>query len=150
LFIVYVIKSIKNIGLQKSSGVVHNSSQGEKMTPFGKLLSQIMFDAGTRQKDLVEVTGLSATHISHMLSGQKGPPCSEKVEKIIAYLGLDDIKAAKLRIAAANSSRTLSIPEDAKPEEFLVAHELCARLGRMLPGQIVAIREIIRLGNTAG
>lgn len=120
------------------------------MTPFGKLLSQMMFDVGTKQKDLAAITGLSATHISHMLSGRKGPPCSEKVERIIAYLGLDETEAVKLRMAAANSSRTVSIPEDAKPEEYFVVHELCARLGKMLPGQIVAIREIIRLGSTAG
>lgn len=120
------------------------------MTPFGKLLSQMMFDTSTKQKDLVMVTGLSATHISHMLNGRKGPPCSEKVDRIIAYLGLDETEAAKLRMAAANSSRTMSIPGDAKPDEYFVAHELCARLGKMSPGQIVAIREIIRLGNTAG
>lgn len=120
------------------------------MTPFGKLLSQLMFDFGTKQRDLVEITGLSATHISHMLSGRKGPPSAERVEKIISYFGLGEADAAKLRLAAENSSRTLSIPEDAKPEEFFVAHELFARLGKMLPGQIVAIREIIKLGNVAG
>lgn len=109
-----------------------------------------MFDLGIKQKDLVAATGLSATHISHMLGGRKGPPCSNKVERIIVYLGLDEAEAKNLRMAAANSSRTLSIPEDARPEEYFVAHELCARLGKMLPGQIVAIREIIRLGNLSG
>lgn len=117
------------------------------MTPFGKLLSQKMFDARVKQKDLVMITGLSPTHISHILSGRKGPPCAEKLEKIISHLGLGPNEADQLRIAATNSSRTLSIPENAMPEEYFVAHELCAMLGKMLPGQIVAIREIIRLGN---
>jgi transcriptional regulator with XRE-family HTH domain len=120
------------------------------MTPFGKLLAQMMFETGTKQKELVGATGLSATHISHVLCGRKGPPGPEKVERIITYLGLADVNADKLRMAAANSSRTLSIPEEANPEEYFVAHELCARLGKMLPGQIVAIREIIRLGNSTG
>lgn len=123
---------------------------GKYMTPFGKQLAQIIFETGTKQKDLVTVTGLSPTHISHILNGRKGPPSIDKVEEIISYLMLGPIEAEKLRIAAANSSRTLNIPEYAKPEEYFVAHELCARLGRMLPGQIVAIREIIRLCDQAG
>lgn len=120
------------------------------MTPFGRQLSQFMFDRGIRQKDLVIVTGLSSTHFSHIMNGRKGPPSAEKVEKIISFLMLGETDAANLRMAADNSSRTIIIPEDAKPEDYFVAHELCARLGKMLPGQIVAIREIIRLGNTVG
>jgi HTH-type transcriptional regulator, competence development regulator len=117
------------------------------LTPFGKQLSQIIFESEARQKDIVAATGLSATHISHMLNGRKGPPSAEKLEKIITFLRIAEADAAKLRIAAANSSRTISIPEEARPEEYFVAHELCARLGKMLPAQIAAIREIIKFGD---
>lgn len=131
--------------------VVHNCHQvKDKMTPFGKQLAVIILETGTKQKDLVPVTGLSPTHISHILNGRKGPPSIDKVEEIISYFMLGEVEAEKLRIAAANSSRTLNIPENAKPEEYFAAHELCARLGKMLPGQIVAIREIIRLCDQAG
>lgn len=119
------------------------------MTPFGKKLSELMLEVGARQKELVDVTGLSATHISQIINGRKGPPSAEKLEKIIRHLRLTETEALKLRTAAGKSSRTLCIPEYAKPEEYFVAHELCAILGNMLPSQIVAIREIIKLGNKA-
>lgn len=117
------------------------------MTPFGKLLSLILLEEGAKQKDLVLATGLSSTQVSKMLSGQKGPPSQEKLELIITHLALAEAQAIELRSAADNSSKTLSIPEEAKPEEYLVAHELCARLGSLKPAQVRAIREIIRFGD---
>lgn len=120
---------------------------GKNMTPFGKLLSLILLEEGAKQKDLVLATGLSSTQVSKMLSGQKGPPSQEKLELIITHLALAEAQAIELRSAADNSSKTLSIPEEAKPEEYLVAHELCARLGSLKPAQVRAIREIIRFGD---
>ena len=117
------------------------------MTPFGKFLSLILLEEGAKQKELVSATGLSSTQISKMLSGHKGPPSQDKLELIIIHFGLSEAQAIELRIAAENSCRTLNIPEETKPEEYFVAHELCARLGSLKPAQLRAIREIIRFGD---
>ena len=53
-------------------------------------------------------------------------------------------------MAAENSRRTITIPDDARPEGYIVAHELCANLAEMAPGFLAAIREIIRCSESTG
>lgn len=120
------------------------------MTPFSKDLALLMLEKNVRQKDLALSMGLSETHMSHILNGRRGPPSPEKLNEIINFLALDDVQKHTLITAAENSRRTITIPDDARPEGYVVAHELCANLAEMAPGFLAAIREIIRCSESTG
>lgn len=117
------------------------------MSPFGKVLGRMMFDANIKQKDLALAIGLSQAHFSSILSGRKNAPGDATVDRIIKYLHLSEFDAANLREAASCSVRGISIPSTASVEEYQLSHELNDRIGKLQPCQVAAIREILRFGS---
>jgi transcriptional regulator with XRE-family HTH domain len=106
------------------------------MSPFSIFLRQVREGRGLRQKDVAELLGYEQSYLSAVENGLKGIPRDEFIQQFTKKLQLSEDEVAAMRIALADSRRTLNIPVSAKVAEFRLAHQFERVLGNLSEKQI--------------
>lgn len=115
------------------------------MSPFSSLLHDLRKRFNISQKTLGELTGYEQGYVSALELGVKGPPTSEFLQKLISALSLSEEDACRIRDAVETSRYKILIRKDAPESIFLMCNELRQQLDHLHPGQIEAIRAVLRL-----
>ncbi len=78
------------------------------LTPFGKLVREYRAENNQFLKNMADSLGTSAAYISAMEMGKKSIP-DGFVDKVAAYLGVDNVGLQQLKEAAERSSKRLEV-----------------------------------------
>lgn len=116
------------------------------MTPFADYLFQLRRARGLRQRELATRLGLGAAYISALEAARKDPPSIKQLGRLTEAMALTTAESAELVRFAELSRSRLDIPSDASKEEYVLAHELVARLGTLRPNTVAILRLLLRIG----
>lgn len=97
------------------------------------------------QTKLANALGIHHTYLSAILHGRKGLPNENLVRDIAKHLELSTAECVLLEQAARVSFRQLSLPETANLDERKLVGQLIGQIGRLLPAQIFAIKNVLEL-----
>lgn len=91
------------------------------------------------------MVGYDQSYLSALEIGQKGPPTSEFVERLISSLSLDEAEKQELVGALEASERKLTISTDAEEEVYLLLKDLRKQLPVLSTIQVRMMRDLLRL-----
>ncbi|WP_150600246.1 helix-turn-helix domain-containing protein [Pandoraea fibrosis] len=113
-------------------------------TPIGIHLKTLRLRAGFRQQELAARLGYDASHVSSVEVGRKNPS-QDFLHRFASALRLSQDEVAHLEREMSDSPTSIQLIPDLPTDEYRMYAELARKLGRLSPGQIVAIRKIAGL-----
>ncbi len=115
-------------------------------TSFGEALRLLRRETGHSLADLADAWGCSISYVSEVERGRKNPPNTEKIEKLLAFMGQEH-RLAEFLLQAARSRRRIEINVEGKDDEIasmLVALERRCDEGKLDDETVKAIRLLRR------
>ncbi|MEM5431837.1 helix-turn-helix transcriptional regulator [Cupriavidus oxalaticus] len=113
-------------------------------SPFTTFIRDLRLRSGMRQHELAKLLGYEQAYVSAIELGTK-PPSDEFLGKLGTSLSLNERDNLDMRLAVEKSRRRFVLPADVPTETYLLCHELWAKIDRLYPAQIRALRELVRI-----
>lgn len=113
-------------------------------SPFTNFLRTLRQRSGMRQHELAKLLGYEQAYISAIELGAK-PPSDEFLDRLQSGLALTDRDNCEMREAVEKSQRRFVLPADVPTETYLLCHELWAKIDRLYPAQVRALRSLVRI-----
>ncbi len=113
-------------------------------SPFSIFFRDLRVRLGLRQHELAEQLGYEQAYISAVELGKKNPS-EELLCKLSKELDLSEREQEALNQAVRESKRKYVLPNEVPTDTYRMCSELWAKIDRLHPAQIRAIRELIRI-----
>ncbi len=121
------------------------------MTPFGQRLRHLRTARGIAAKDMAAALGVSPAYLSALEHGKRGRPNRRFVHQVCQFFGIIWDEAEELqRLADLSHPRVTVDTAGLQPEATLFANLLAARIGRLTPGQIRRLLEVLETPEERG
>lgn len=115
------------------------------MTPIAVYLQDLRRSRQMRQKEMAFLLEIDVTYLSAIENGRKSPPKIVFFERLAAKLDLNNDEARQLYLAVQYSQQRYLMPVEAQPREYELVWNIMNAIGKLKPGQINVIDEVLKL-----
>jgi transcriptional regulator with XRE-family HTH domain len=117
------------------------------MTPFGERLRALRAERGTSLKAMAAALGVSATYLSALEHGRRGPPPFHVVQRALAYFNIIWDEADELRrLAELSNPRVVVDTAGLAPAHTRLANRLAETIDRLAEDDALALLAALERG----